>query len=167
MLYLKAWFSSLRSAATFVTFVYAVQITHNPGRYVCIPLIGISQRASPERLILLALLYSVGRDSSVGIATCYVLNGPGIESRLGARFSAPVHTGPGAHPAACTMGAVSFSGLTRSKETKLPVVTSNSQNFRDWKSEENLQDYCRNETRLFHLCKDKTIPGPALRVPGF
>jgi hypothetical protein len=35
--------------------------------------------------------------TSDGIATRYGLNGPGIESRWGARFSAPVHTGPGAH----------------------------------------------------------------------
>jgi hypothetical protein len=31
----------------------------------------------------------VGLDSSVGIATRYELDGPGIESQLGARFSAP------------------------------------------------------------------------------
>ena len=31
------------------------------------------------------------------IATRYGLDGPGIESRWGARFSAPVQTGPGAH----------------------------------------------------------------------
>ena len=37
--------------------------------------------------------------SVVGIATGYGLDGPGIESRWGARFSAPVYTGPGAHPA--------------------------------------------------------------------
>ena len=30
---------------------------------------------------------------------------------LGARFSAPVQTGPGAHPASCTMGKGSFPGL--------------------------------------------------------
>jgi len=29
---------------------------------------------------------------------------------LGARFSAPVQTGPGAHPASCTMGTGSFPG---------------------------------------------------------
>jgi len=52
----------------------------------------------------------VGRDSSVGIATGYGLEGPGIESRCGARFSAPVQTGPGAHPASCTMDTGSFSG---------------------------------------------------------
>jgi hypothetical protein len=30
---------------------------------------------------------------------------------MGARFSAPVHTGPGAHPASCTMGTGSFPGV--------------------------------------------------------
>jgi hypothetical protein len=29
---------------------------------------------------------------------------------VGARFSAPVQTGPGAHPASCTMGTRSFPG---------------------------------------------------------
>ena len=50
----------------------------------------------------------VGRDSSVGIATRYGSDGPGIESRWEARFSAPVHTGPGAHPASYTVATVSF-----------------------------------------------------------
>ena len=49
--------------------------------------------------------------SSVGIATDYGLDGPGIESRWGARFSTPVQTGPGAHPASCTMGTGSFPGV--------------------------------------------------------
>jgi hypothetical protein len=30
---------------------------------------------------------------------------------VGARFSAPVQTGPGAHPASCTMGTGSFTGV--------------------------------------------------------
>ena len=51
----------------------------------------------------------MGRDISVGIATRYRLDGPGIESRWGARFSAPVQTGPGAHPASYTMGTGSLS----------------------------------------------------------
>ena len=59
-----------------------------------------------------ALIYStVGRDSSVGIATRYGLEGPWIESRWGARFSAPVQTGTGAYPASCTMGTGSFLGV--------------------------------------------------------
>ena len=49
-----------------------------------------------------------GRDGSAGRATRYGLDGPGIESRWGARFSAPVRTGPGAYPASYTMGTGSF-----------------------------------------------------------
>ena len=49
--------------------------------------------------------------SSVGIATGYGLDGPGIESWWGARFSAPVQTSPGAHPASSTMGTGSFLGV--------------------------------------------------------
>jgi hypothetical protein len=58
-------------------------------------------------------LSHLGRDSVVGIATRYDLDGPGIESRWGARFSAPVQTGPGACPASCTMGSGSFPGVKR------------------------------------------------------
>ena len=55
-----------------------------------------------------------GPGSVVGIATGYGLDGPGIESRWGARFSAPVQTGPGARPASCTMGTGSFPGVKSS-----------------------------------------------------
>ena len=50
-------------------------------------------------------------DAIAGIATGYGLDGPGIESRWEARFSAPVQTGPGAHPASCTMGTGYFPGV--------------------------------------------------------
>jgi hypothetical protein len=40
----------------------------------------------------------VGGDCVVGIATRYGLDGTRIESRRGARFSAPVQTGPVAPP---------------------------------------------------------------------
>ena len=46
----------------------------------------------------------MGRGSSVGIANRYRLDGPEIESRWGVRFSTPVQTGPGIHPAPCTTG---------------------------------------------------------------
>jgi hypothetical protein len=59
----------------------------------------------------MSLVLSVGRNSAVGIATHYGLDGSGIESRWGARFSAPVQTGPGAHPACCMMGTGSLQGL--------------------------------------------------------
>jgi hypothetical protein len=45
---------------------------------------------------------------SVDIAACYGLDGPGIESRWGAKFSAPVQTGPGAHSASHTTRSGSF-----------------------------------------------------------
>ena len=47
--------------------------------------------------------------SSLGIETCYGHVGPGIESLVGAIFSAPVQTGPGAHSASYTMGTESLS----------------------------------------------------------
>ena len=50
----------------------------------------------------------MGRDSSVSIATCYGLDGPGIESRWEARFAAPVQTGPWSYPVSCAMGTGSF-----------------------------------------------------------
>jgi hypothetical protein len=57
-------------------------------------------------------MYNItGHDISVGIATSYGLDGSGIESLLGARFSAPVQTSSGAHPASYTMGTGSCTGL--------------------------------------------------------
>ena len=53
--------------------------------------------------------YMVGRDSSVGIATPYGLDGPEFESQWGA----PIQSGPEAHPASCKMGTGSFPGVKR------------------------------------------------------
>jgi hypothetical protein len=67
--------------------------------------------------------------SSVGIATDYGLDGPGIESRWG-RFSAPIQTGPGAHPASCTMGTGSFPGIESGRGLTLtphPLLVSRSE----------------------------------------
>jgi hypothetical protein len=47
--------------------------------------------------------FPVGANNVVGIATRYGLDGPGIESRWGATFSAPVQSVPGAHPASYTI----------------------------------------------------------------
>ena len=65
------------------------------------------------RTLHLVGIMNVGRDSSVGIGTRYGMDGPGIESRWGRDFSSPVQTGPGAHPASCTVGTVSFPGVKR------------------------------------------------------
>jgi hypothetical protein len=62
------------------------------------------------KLILIIVMCFIF-DSSVGIATRYGLGGPGIGSRWGARLSAPVQTGHGAHPASYTMGTGSFTGV--------------------------------------------------------
>jgi hypothetical protein len=57
--------------------------------------------------------YVVGRNSSVCIAPRYGLDGPGIESLWGARFSAPVQTGPRDNPASYTMGTGFVLGVKR------------------------------------------------------
>jgi len=62
-----------------------------------------------------------GPDSVVGITTGYGLNGPGIESLWGTRFPAPVQTGPGGHPASCTMGTKSFPGVKSGRGVTLTL----------------------------------------------
>ena len=56
---------------------------------------------------------NLGRDSSDGRSTRYGLDGPGIKSRWGARFSAPDQTYPGAHLAYYQIGTGSFPGVKR------------------------------------------------------
>jgi hypothetical protein len=69
---------------------------------------------SPKKIIIIIIIIIIkGRDGSVGLATRYELDAPGIESRWGARFSAPAMTGPESHPTSCTMGTGSFSGVKR------------------------------------------------------
>jgi len=51
-----------------------------------------------------------GGGSSFGIATHYPLDGPGIQSRFGARLPATFQTGSFFHPASYTMGIVYLSG---------------------------------------------------------
>jgi len=57
---------------------------------------------------MLEQLLFVSRDSALGIAAHYGLDGLGIESRWGARLSASAQTGRGAHPASHTMDNGSF-----------------------------------------------------------
>ena len=63
--------------------------------------------------ISLSTSCSQGQESTVGIATRNGLDGLGIESRWGTRFSTPVQTSPGAHPASYTRGAGSFPEVKR------------------------------------------------------
>ena len=73
--------------------------------------------------------YFVGRDSSVGIATRYGLDGPGIESRSGQDFFAPAQTGPGAHPASCTKGTGTFPEVKRPGRGADPSLPSSVPKF--------------------------------------
>jgi hypothetical protein len=66
--------------------------------------------ASSQQLFHHSKKLKCGPGNSVGIATGYTLDGLGIESQWGRDFS-HVQTGPGAHPASCTMGTRSFPGL--------------------------------------------------------
>jgi hypothetical protein len=84
-----------------------------------IPLVRDAQLRKPQNLII-SSVSSVDRDSSVSIVTGYGLDGPGIESRWGAGFSAPVQTGPGTHPTSCTMGTGSFPGVKSGRGVTLP-----------------------------------------------
>jgi hypothetical protein len=73
-----------------------------------------------KSLQLIAQLQSTGRPgSSVGIATDYGLDVSGIKSLWGARFSAPVQTGPGAHPASCTMDTGYFPEVKSGRGVRL------------------------------------------------
>jgi hypothetical protein len=64
-----------------------------------------------------------GPGSIVSIATGYELDGPGIESWCVARFFAPVQTGPGAHPAFCTIGTGSLPGVKSGRGVTLTPHT--------------------------------------------
>jgi len=69
----------------------------------------VKSKVETKRILCLVFTLMWGLDSVVGIGTCYDLEGPGIESRQGSRFSAPLQTSPGAHPASYTMGTGTFS----------------------------------------------------------
>jgi hypothetical protein len=53
----------------------------------------------------------MGWDISVGIATRYGLDGPGIQYRWGAKFSATVQNAPETHPTTYKMGTGFFQGI--------------------------------------------------------
>ena len=66
-----------------------------------------------------------GRDSAIGTATRYGLNGPWIDSRSGATFLATVQTDPGDHSASCTKGTGSLTrGYSREGAWCWPAPSS-------------------------------------------
>jgi hypothetical protein len=94
-----ATYSVLTCIWNFLTFSNAAHLLQRDPRTFAAPLI--------------ITCFHKSRDSSVGIATPYGLDGPGIESRWEARFSASVQTGPGAHPASYTMSTGYISRVKR------------------------------------------------------
>ena len=69
-----------------------------------------------NKLVKIYIIYEIkciyrSWDNSVGTVTCYGLDGMGIESRWGVRFSTRVQTSSEAHPASYTMGTGSFLGV--------------------------------------------------------
>ena len=79
------------------------------GRTVCTTAVKCRPSVLQDRLPYVTC--RVGRCSSVGIATELRAGRSGDRIPVRARFSAPVQTGPGAHPASCTMGTGSFPGV--------------------------------------------------------
>ena len=100
----------------------------------CITFMFIIQMMPPEYLICVGCNQkSCGPGSSVGIATDYGLDSPGIESQWGARLSTPVHTGPGSHLASCTLDAGSFLGVKSGQGVRLtphPLLVPRSRKSR-------------------------------------
>jgi hypothetical protein len=69
--------------------------------------------------------------SSVGIVTELRAGRSGDRIPVGARFSAPVQTGPGTHPGSCTMGIRSFPGVECGRGVTLtphPLLVPRSKN---------------------------------------
>ena len=73
-------------------------------------------------------VYVVDRDSPVDIVTRYGLDGPGIESD-GARFSPPIKTCFGAHPASYTMGTGSSQGVVLTTNPHLAPRLKKGQSY--------------------------------------
>ena len=73
----------------------------------------------PTAKLFVVTLYRCGPGSSVGIEAGYGLDGPAIEYRWRARFSASVQTCPGAHPASCTIDTGSFPGVKNGRGVTL------------------------------------------------
>ena len=78
--------------------------------------------SSPLSQILQLVTRQKGPGRVIGIETGYWLDGPGIESRWGgAKFSALFQTGPGAHPASCTLGTGSYPGVKSGRAVTLTL----------------------------------------------
>jgi hypothetical protein len=76
-------------------------------------------------------MITCGPGSSVGIATGYGLDGPGIQSRCGWDFQHLSRPALGTHPSSCTMGTRSFPGVESGRGVTLtphPLLVPRSKN---------------------------------------
>ena len=84
-----------------------------------LPVDAASHSGTLETIFMDFMLFNRGPASVVLTATGYGLDGTGIDSRWGAKFSSPVHNGPGAHPASSTMGTGSFPEVKSGRDVTL------------------------------------------------
>ena len=94
-LFVIIWYSKRTSLTSFDMVVYSI----------CMHGQGTSKKTA-------SIWTAVSWDSIVDIGTCYGLDGPGIESRWGQDFSAPIQTGLWAHPAPSLSQGQIGRGLT-------------------------------------------------------
>ena len=98
--------------------------------FICVLSLFVSNQVSDADVKILSIMRSLvlilafryetcGPGSSVGIATELRAGRSGDRIPVGARFSAPVQTGPEAHPASCTMGTGSFPGVSCGRSVTL------------------------------------------------
>jgi len=108
----KVLYVSLGKHRAGVTKVRPARLGYAAGGHICKLCTHVTKITEFRRLgtpFTIFTLCPMGRDRSVGIATRYGLDGPGIESWWGRDFSVPVQTGPGAHPTHYKMGTGSLS----------------------------------------------------------
>ena len=84
----------------------------------------LGQKQSQNKHFLHFCLRLVGRDSSVGMATRYELDGPGTESRCVRDLYVLFQKCPGAHPASYVMGTEFFPGVKRGAWRWSPTPSS-------------------------------------------
>jgi len=92
---------------------------------VCIPVTPHTVKFATCNLhdLLYSLINVCGLGSSMGIATGYGLDGPGIESRWCRVFPHLSRPAMGVHPASCIMGTGSFPGVKSGRGVTLTTHT--------------------------------------------
>jgi hypothetical protein len=124
MIYLPNYITSLdcRHSAPTLSFIFILHFRSTPRnldintmKQVFINKPVVTRLSNPSFSVMQCFIAAciTTHHSSDGIVTDYGLDGPRIEFRWGARFFAHVQTGPGAHPASCTMDTGSFPGVKR------------------------------------------------------